>query len=79
MLNDFISKQDINIIKKIEIYDDKVIFPMKINVDEFYKEFSEMIKNNEFTTEKALFVASKYNKDKAKSSIDLLNAKLKFK
>lgn len=79
MLNDFIAKQDINLIKKIEIYNNKILFPIKIEADKFHKEFNTKINTNEFTTEKALFIASKYEKNKSISSIDMLNAKLRFK
>lgn len=78
MLNDFIAKQDINLIKKIEIYDYKILFPIKIEVDDFYKEFTTEINSSNFTTEKALFIASKYNKNKSKTISDLLNSKLHF-
>lgn len=78
MLNDFIAKQDINLIKKIEIYGNRILFPIKIDSNSFYKEFNTEIISDNFTTEKALFVASKYDKNKSRTSMDLLNAKIRF-
>ncbi|EKD89633.1 MAG: hypothetical protein ACD_33C00023G0004 [uncultured bacterium] len=79
MLKEFIAKMPIDIITKTKIYNNKVIIPMKIDNTSFYNDHKTAIKDITFTTEKAIFIASKHNtNNKIKTSIDLLNSKIRF-
>ncbi len=78
MLNDFLSKQPIDIIVGTIITDDRVIIPVDINSDEFHQEFTTEIESEDFTTEKAIYVATTIEKTPYKSSSDLLNSHLHF-
>lgn len=79
ILKDYLAKLPIEVIKKIEVFDNKITLPIKIDITEFYKLFKTEIKQPTLTVEKAIFVANKYLSDvKFKSSIDLLNSKLRF-
>lgn len=78
MLKDYISKLPIETIKKIRIYDDKIVFPADIQPNKFYKGFTAEIKSNSFTDEKALFIASQYKQLPFIDASDLLNSKLRY-
>lgn len=59
MLKDFLSKLPIDVIRKIEIEEDKIFIPTKINSEEFYKKFSNEIEDADgLTDEKAIYLAS---------------------
>lgn len=78
-LKDFIAKQPMNIIVRTEIEDNKVILPVNIDTKAFYKDFSNEINSEGLPPEKAIFIAAQ-NLDNSgmKTSIDLLNSRLKF-
>lgn len=78
-LKDFIAKQPMNIIVRTEIEDNKVILPVSIDTKAFYKDFSNEINSEGLTPEKAIFIATQnLENNKMKTSIDLLNSRLKF-
>lgn len=58
MLKDFIAKLPIDVISQTEIEVDKILLPTKVNATEFYKEHKEQIEKTEFTSEKAIYLAS---------------------
>jgi len=59
-LNDFISKQPIDVINKTNIVTNKILFPTEIDIEDFYNSFETNIKSINLSDEKALFIASKY-------------------
>lgn len=78
ILKDFISKLPVDIIIKTEFLDNKITLPFNIEPSKFYKDFKDNIKANTLTDEKALFVCSMVEQTNFKTSIDLLNSKLRF-
>ncbi len=77
-LKDYISKLPLTTISKVRLYPNKVSFPVVINSKKFYEDFADKINSDEFTNEKALYVASKYEIKKYLNSIDLLNSRLRY-
>lgn len=77
-LKDFISKLPIEKIGKIRLYPNKIIFPVVIDANKFYKDFSASINTAAFTDEKALYVASQYDHQEYINYSDLLNSKLRY-
>lgn len=72
MLNDYLAKLPKSVIVDIEITDDKVVIPTKINEDEFYNLFKDEIEAETFTTEKAIYLASVNIPKRTKSIPSLL-------
>ena len=73
MLNDFIAKLPIDVIRKVEIEDDKVFIPTTIDRNEFYKNHQQAIENQEsLTPEKAIYLASVNSTNRRKSIAELL-------
>jgi hypothetical protein len=77
-LYDFISKLPIETLSKTELLEDKIVLPTDIDLEEFYGELSEQIDSDEFTDEKAIFIASEHLSDKYISARTLLTSKIKF-
>ena len=77
-LKDFISKLPITTISKVRFYPDKILFPVVIDSNKFYKDFSTEINTDTFTDEKALYVASQYEHQEYINSSALLNSKLRY-
>lgn len=77
-LIDFIAKQPIDKIIKTEILDNKISLPIEIDPIKFYKDFKSKIKVEEFTPEKAIFVASLVDRQPYNDSFSLLTSKLIF-
>lgn len=78
ILNDFLSKLPIEKIIKTEILDNKITLPVEVDSNKFYKDFKSQIKVNEFTPEKAIFVASLVELQPYVDSFNLLTSKLIF-
>lgn len=78
ILNDYLAKLPIDKIIKTEILDDKITLPVEVDSIKFYKDFKGQIKSNQFTPEKAIFVASLVDKQPYMDSFSLLTSKLVF-
>ena len=78
MLKNYISKLPIDTITKIRLYEDKIVFPVDIQPNKFYKDFTAEIKSDSFTDEKALYIASQYKQLPFIDASDLLNSKLRY-
>lgn len=77
-LKDYIAKQPIDVIIKTEIEENKVILPIEIDVKEFYKAFKNEIDSDQFTPEKAIYIASIEKPKPFINSRSLLNSRLHF-
>ena len=72
MLNDFIAGLPIDVIRKVEIEDEKIFIPTKIDSNEFYKKHKEQIEDDTtLTPEKAIYLTS-LTEPKARKSISQL-------
>lgn len=77
-LNDFLAKQPIDVIINTDITDEKVVLPIKVEPDPFYKQFRENIESDSLTTEKSVYVGSIHEQQPYQSSTQLLNSKVKY-
>jgi len=75
---DFLSKQPMKVIVNTEITDIKVKLPIEVDSKSFYNQFSNEIESSDFTTEKAIFIASKEKTSSMIYSRSLLNSKIHF-
>jgi len=72
MLNDFIAGLPIDVIRKVEIEDEKIFIPTKIDSNEFYKKHKEQIEDDTtLTPEKAIYLTS-LTEPKSRKSISQL-------
>ena len=78
MLKDFLSQQPIDVIVNTEITDQKVVLPIKVQSDPFYKAFRNDIESANLTTEKAVYVGSIHEKQPYMTASTLLNRKIKY-
>lgn len=78
MLKDFLSQQPIDVIINTEITDEKVVLPVKVAPDPFYKNFRANIESSNLTTEKAVYIGSTHKKQPYVTASDLLNSKIKY-
>ena len=59
MLNDYIASLPIDVIRKVEVDEEKIVIPIKVDSGEFYKKHKENIeKTDELTPEKAIYLTS---------------------
>ena len=55
MLKDFIASLPIDVIRRVEIEDEKIFIPSKIDTNEFYKKYREEVESTRgLTEEKAI-------------------------
>ncbi len=73
MLNDFIASLPIDVIRRVEIEDEKIFIPSKIDANEFYKKYREEVESTQgLTEEKAIYLASTVTPKPRKSIPELL-------
>ena len=73
MLKDFIASLPIDVIRKVEIEDEKIFIPTKIDSNEFYKKYREEVESIQgLTEEKAIYLASTVTPKPRKSIPELL-------
>lgn len=73
MLNDFIATLPIDVIRKVEVEDDKIVIPAKIDSKEFYKKHKEEIDTDiGFSAERAIYIVSVSVPQSRKSISELL-------
>ena len=73
MLNDFIASLPIDVIRKVEIEDEKIFIPTKIDSNEFYKKYKDQVESDRgLTDEKAIYLASTVTPKPRKSIPELL-------
>lgn len=77
-LNDFLAKQPIDVIINTDITDQKVVLPVNVEPDPFYKDFKGNIETEELTTEKAIYIGSIHEKQPYQDATTLLNSKVKY-
>lgn len=78
VLNDFLAKLPIDKLIKTEILNNKITLPIEVDPIKFYKDFKSAIKVNDFTPEKAIFVASLIDRQPYIDSFGLLTSKIVF-
>lgn len=73
MLNDFIATLPIDVMRKVEIEEEKIFIPAKIDSNEFYKKYKDDIEAGRgFSDEKAIYLASTNTPQPRKSISSLL-------
>lgn len=73
MLNDFLAAQSTQVLKRVELTEDRVCIPTAIKPDSFYKTFKVDIESEEvYSAEKALYAASKVPNRESKTISHLL-------
>lgn len=73
MLNDFLAAQPTQVLKRVEVTEERVCIPVAIKPDSFYKTFKTDIESEEvYSVEKALYAASKVPVKDSKSISRLL-------
>lgn len=73
MLNDFIASLPIDVIRRVEIEDEKIFIPTKIDANEFYRKYKDQVESiNGLTDEKAIYLASTVTPKPRKSIPELL-------
>lgn len=73
MLKDFIASLPIDVIRRVEIEDEKIFIPSKIDANEFYKKYREEVESiRGLTEEKAIYLASTATPKPRKSIPELL-------
>lgn len=73
MLNDFIAGLPIDVIRKVEVEDEKIFIPTKVDSSEFYKKHKDQIEDNStLTPEKAIYLTSLAEPQARKSISQLL-------
>lgn len=77
-LNDFLAKQPIDVIINTDISDQKVVLPVNVEPDPFYKEFKGDIESAGLSTEKAIYIGSIHEKQPYQDASTLLNSKVKY-
>lgn len=77
-MKDFLAKQPIDIIINTEITDDKVVLPVTVDPDVFYKAHKGDIESDSFTAEKAVYVGSTHKPAPYQDANALLNSKVKY-
>lgn len=78
MLKNYLAELPMNVLKKTRITDTQITVPTKIDPIEFHTLMKEGINKPELTPEKAIFIAARENRQGYKSSINLLNSKLRL-
>ena len=77
-LKDFLSKQPIDVIVGTEITPTKVLLPIKVDVESFFKNFSADIETDTHSTEKSIYVGATHQTTDYKTASFLLNSKTKY-
>lgn len=77
-LKDFLAKQPIDVIVNTEITDERVVLPVKVDPDPFYKQFKAGIESTDLTPEKSVYVGSIHETQPYQSASSLLNSKVKY-
>lgn len=73
MLNDLLAKLPIDVLRQVEVEDDKITIPTKIDSNEFYKSLKDEIESTDtFSPEKAIYLASTHQPQRRKSISELL-------
>lgn len=77
-LKDFLAKQPIDVIVATEITDERVVLPIPVEPDPFYKQFKGEIESEGLTAEKSVYVGSIHEQQPYQSMTQLLNSKVKY-
>lgn len=78
MLKDFLAKQPIDVIINTEISDTRVVLPIKVEPDGFYRLHKDNIEDTNLTPEKSIYVGSTHESQPYQSASALLNSKIKY-
>lgn len=78
MLNDFLAKQPIDVIIDTEITDTRVVLPIKVEPDGFYRLHKDDIESTDLTAEKSIYIGSTHTQRPYQSASSLLNSKIKY-
>lgn len=78
MLKNYLAELPMNVLKKTRITSTQVTVPTRIDPIEFHKLMRDQINKPELTPEKAIFIAARETRQGYKTSINLLNSKLKL-
>lgn len=77
-LKDFLAKQPIGVIVATEITEQRVLLPVAVDPDPFYKSFKSDIESETLTAEKALYIGSLHTQAPYQDASALLNSKVTY-